>query len=155
VHGGYCIVSRLFFFQCHTGNAFGQRQFQCPYGVTVDPFSRNILVADFDTHRIFQFDGNSGKFLRYALTGGDGCRGPCGVAVGPDCGMLVVTESSGDTFGNTGVATQQQQPMASWPANVKAYQLHEVEIAAKFADADVRKPVVAEQVWNFKTESAV
>jgi DNA-binding beta-propeller fold protein YncE len=128
--------------------------------VTVDPFSRNILVADYDTHRIFQFDGNSGKFLRYALTGGDGCRGPCGVAVGPDCGTMVVTESSADAFGNiatTGAVTQQQQQQfASWPANVKAYRLHEVENAAVFPDAaGARKPAVVEQVWNFKTESTV
>ena len=141
------------------GNAFGQRQFQCPYGVTVDPFSRNILVADYETHRVFEFDGSgSGRFLRYALTYGDGCRGPCGVAVGPDCGTLVVAESSGDVFAGSGMTPAAAAQTTSWTANVKAYRLHEGSASStdeSQTGGRQQQAVVFEQVWNFKTESAV
>ena len=149
------------------GNAFGQRQFQCPYGVTVDPFSRNILVADYDTHRIFEFDnavGSSssassteGNFVRYALTGSDGCRGPCGLAVGPECGTLVVAES-GDAVGSTvaGTSTPQTAGVAtSWPANVKAYSMHVTDASANQELGKAGDQPIVERVWTFKTESAV
>jgi len=116
------------------GNAFGQRQFQCPYGVSVDRQSGNVLVADADTNRVFEFSGATGRFVRYALTAAaDGCRRPCGLAVGPVCGTLVVTESADPDDGQ---------------ANVRAYRLYE-GLPVPSADGSV------EQVWTFRTESAV
>jgi len=117
----------LFCFALRAGNTFGQCQFQCPYGVSVDRQTGNVLVADADTNRVFEFCGPTGRFVRYTLTAAaDGCRRPCGLAVGPECGTLVVTESADSDDGR---------------ANVRAYRLH--------GDANV------EQVWTFRTESAV
>ena len=94
----------------YAGNAFGQRQFQCPYGVSVDRHSGNVLVADADSNRVFEFSGPTGRFVRYALTStADGCRRPCGLAVGPECGTLVITESADPDDGQ---------------ANVRAYRLY-------------------------------
>jgi len=109
------------------GNAFGQRQFQCPYGVTVDRRSGNILVADADTNRVFEFSGPTGRFIRYAVTSSaDGCRRPCGLAAGPDCGTLVVTEGADPDDGC---------------ASVRAYRLYDA--------------VNVEQVWTLGTESVI
>ena len=111
------------------GNAFGQRQFQCPYGVAVDRQTGNVLVADADTSRVFEFCGPSGRFLRYTLTAAaDHCRRPTGLAVGPDCGTLVVTESADPDHGH---------------ANVRAYRLHDDSGGS------------LEQVWTYRAESAV
>jgi len=107
------------------GNAFGQRQFQCPYGVSVDRRSGNVLVADADTNRVFEFTGATGRFVRYALTSAaDACRRPSGLAVGPDCGTLVVTESADPDDGR---------------ANVRAFRLHDA----------------GEAVWAYRTQSTV
>ena len=112
------------------GNAFGQRQFQCPYGVSVDRRSGNVLVADADANRVFEFSGSTGRFVRYVLTAAaDGCRRPCGVAVGPDCGTLVVAESADPD---------------DRQANIRAFRLYEgVDMTG------------AEQIWTYRTESAV
>jgi len=113
------------------GNTFGKRQFKCPYGVAVDRQSGNVLVADSESHQVFEFSGANGNFVRYTLTASaDGCHRPCGLAVGPDCGTLVVTESSDPEDRR---------------ANVQAYRLHE----GTPGGADF------EQVWGFRTESAV
>jgi len=98
--------------------------------VSVDYKSGNVLVADADTNRVFEFSGATGRFFRYTLTAAaDGCRRPSGLAVGPQCGTLVVTESASDS---------------GQAANVRAYRLHEGVMTS-----DV------EQVWTFRTESAV
>jgi len=109
------------------GNAFGQRQFQCPYGVCVDSHASSVLVADADANRVFEFNGSSGRFVRYALTASaDACRRPSGLAVGPECGTLVVTEAADLDDGRS---------------NVQAYRLHDG--AGQI-----------EQVWT-RTESTV
>lgn len=109
-----------------SGNGFGQRQFQCPYGVCLDPGSQELLVADSLSNRVFAFRSD-GKFQRYLLTANaDGCLNPCGIAVGP-CGTLVVTEANPD-YGN-----------------VKAFALYE--------SVDGNHNI--EGLWSSRTESAI
>ncbi|ELU07004.1 hypothetical protein CAPTEDRAFT_224968 [Capitella teleta] len=79
--------------QIGSGQDWGQRRFECPYGVCAD-LEDNIVVADYETNRVSLFHQN-GRFIRHLLTKGDKCNSPCGVAVGP-CGHLVVTESNLD-----------------------------------------------------------
>jgi len=110
-----------------TGNTFSQRQFQCPYGLSTDPWTDEILVADYDGNKILTF-GTDGKFLGYAVqAGSEGVENPTGVAVGP-CGVMVVTECSPD--GGT---------------NVKAFRLYE----SRDGNHNIEK------TWTSRTESAV
>ena len=96
--------------------------------MAVDGRTGNVLVADADAHRVFEFCGPTGRFVRYALTSAaDRCRRPSGLAVGPDCGTLVVAESADPDDGR---------------ANVRAYRLHDGTSGV-------------EQVWSLRTESTV
>lgn len=126
----YCIksfdVNGNYLRKIGSGNAFGQRQFQCPYGLCIDPGSEELFVADHQSHRLFAFASRDGKFLRYVLTGGSDCQNPVGIAVGP-CGTLVMTESDPDG------------------ANVKAFSLYD--------SFDGNHNI--EGMWSTRTESAV
>ena len=79
--------------QIGSGQDWGQRKFQCPYGVCAD-VEDNIIVADYETNRVSLFSP-TGRFIKHILTKADQCQSPCGVAVGP-CGHLVITESNLD-----------------------------------------------------------
>ena len=73
------------------GNA---RQFQCPYGVSVDPHQGNILVADHLSNTVSMFSPR-GDLVADAVTKAEGCLNPCGVAV-DTLGNFVFTEASPD-----------------------------------------------------------
>lgn len=79
--------------QIGSGIDWGQRKFQCPYGVCAD-LEDNIIVADYETNRVSLFS-QTGRFIKHVVTKADKCNSPCGVAIGP-CGHLVLTESNLD-----------------------------------------------------------
>ncbi|ESN95971.1 hypothetical protein HELRODRAFT_178890 [Helobdella robusta] len=69
-----------------SGNLFGNRQFQSPYGLSVGEGNNDIYVADHDSNK-------DGQFISYA-TAGSACESPCAVDVNEDGGLMVVTLSS-------------------------------------------------------------
>ena len=76
-----------------SGQDWGQRQFQSPYGVTCDP-EGNILIADHLNNRIAMYDRH-GTYVSDAVSKHDGCLSPCGLTA-DTLGNIVFTESSLD-----------------------------------------------------------
>ena len=71
----------------------GPGQFSCPTGIAIDNRG-NILVADFDNHRIQQLS-STGKHLRTVGTQGSGplqFQNPVGIAVHPHTGKVYVAD---------------------------------------------------------------